>query len=51
MTILNKLQEIQLKLKVEKGQKNAFGGYNYRSAEDILEAIKPIQKNMELFSR
>ena len=43
MTILEKLQKIQLELKVHKGQKNKFGNYNYRSAEDILEAIKPIQ--------
>ena len=43
MTLLQKLQKIQLELKVHKGQKNKFGNYNYRSAEDILEAIKPIQ--------
>jgi len=43
MTLLEKLQKIQLELKVHKGQKNKFGNYNYRSAEDILEAIKPIQ--------
>ena len=41
MTVKEKLQSIQLELKVHKGQKNSFGGYNYRSAEDILEAIKP----------
>ena len=29
-------------LKAPKGQKNTFGKYNYRSAEDILEAVKPI---------
>lgn len=36
------LQEIQQKLKAPKGQRNNFGGYNYRSCEDILEALKPI---------
>lgn len=29
-------------LKVPKNQRNNFGGYNYRSAEDILEAVKPL---------
>lgn len=42
MNILQKLQAIQIELKVNKGQRNNFGKYNYRSAEDILEAIKPI---------
>jgi len=44
MTILEKLQFIQSELKAPKGQRNSFGKYNYRSAEDILEAIKPLQK-------
>jgi hypothetical protein len=38
----NILQEIQSELKAPKGQRNSFGNYNYRSAEDILEAVKPI---------
>lgn len=42
MSIHNKLMEIQHKLKVPKNQKNNFGGYNYRSCEDILEAVKPL---------
>jgi len=29
-------------LKAPKGQTNKFGGYRYRSAEDILEALKPL---------
>lgn len=37
-----KLVEIQRDLKVEKGQFNKFGGYSYRSKEDILEAVKPL---------
>jgi hypothetical protein len=36
------LSEIQNELKVPKGNFNAFGKYKYRSAEDILEAVKPI---------
>ena len=33
---------IQKELKAPKNQKNSFGGYNYRSCEDILEAVKPL---------
>lgn len=40
----NLLQEIQSELKAPKGQRNNFGNYNYRSAEDILEAVKPLLK-------
>lgn len=36
------LMAIQQELKVQKKQYNDFGGYYYRSAEDILEAAKPI---------
>jgi len=43
MTILEKLQRIQVELKVNKSQRNNFGKYNYRSAEDILEAVKPFE--------
>ena len=38
----NILVKIQNELKVPKGNTNTFGKYKYRSAEDILEAIKPI---------
>ena len=38
----NNLVIIQNELKVPKTNVNAFGKYKYRSAEDILEAIKPI---------
>jgi hypothetical protein len=40
----NVLMEIQSQLKVHKGQRNNFGKYNYRSCEDILEALKPLLK-------
>jgi len=36
------LIKIQSELKVPKGNFNSFGKYKYRSAEDILEAVKPI---------
>lgn len=36
------LLKIQSELKAPKGQKNAFGNYSYRSAEDILNAVKPL---------
>lgn len=38
------LLKIQQSLKVPKNQLNKFGGYNYRSAEDILEAAKKVLK-------
>lgn len=43
MSDLNKkLMKIQKELKAPKGQYNSFGKYRYRSAEDILEAVKPL---------
>lgn len=51
MSVLQKLQKIQNELKVHKGQRNSFGKYNYRSAEDILEAIKPLQKKYNVVFR
>nr|DAV83604.1 MAG TPA: ERF superfamily protein [Caudoviricetes sp.] len=42
--IFGVLQAIQSELVAPKGQYNSFGKYNYRSAEDILEALKPILK-------
>jgi signal recognition particle GTPase len=41
MSINEKLSKIQAGLKAKKSKFNSFGKYNYRSAEDILEAIKP----------
>lgn len=43
---MSKLLEIQHKLKAPKGQYNNFGKYKYRSCEDILEAVKPILKDV-----
>lgn len=39
---MDKLIAIQSELKAPKGQYNSFGKYKYRSAEDILEAVKPL---------
>jgi len=36
------LVKVQSQLKAPKNQRNNFGKYNYRSAEDILEAVKPL---------
>lgn len=36
------LTEIQKRLKAPKSNYNSFGKYNYRSCEDILEAVKPL---------
>ena len=44
MTLREKLSEIQNELKAPKGQYNKFGNFHYRSAEDILEAVKPLCK-------
>lgn len=38
---MKELIVIQSELKAPKGQYNSFGKYKYRSAEDILEAVKP----------
>jgi|Laugresu1bdmlbsd_1035121.scaffolds.fasta_scaffold04292_6 hypothetical protein len=42
MNIQSKLLAVQSDLKAPKGQFNSFGKYNYRSCEDILEAVKPL---------
>ena len=47
MTVYKKLIKVQQELKVPKNQRNTFGNYNYRSAEDILEALKPILAKYE----
>lgn len=38
----DKLLRIQQELKVPKAQYNSFGKYQYRSCEDIIEAVKPL---------
>ena len=46
MSVYKKLIEVQTRLKAPKNQYNSFGKYNYRSAEDILEAVKPLLKDV-----
>ena len=41
LNLNQKLAAIQANLKAKKSRYNGFGKYNYRAAEDILEAIKP----------
>ena len=47
MTVYKKLIKVQQELKAPKNQRNTFGNYNYRNAEDILEALKPILAKYE----
>lgn len=42
LSFYEKLSALITELKAPKGQRNNFGKYNYRSAEDILEAVKPL---------
>lgn len=41
-SVYGKLARVQAELKAPKNQTNKFGGYKYRSCEDILEAVKPL---------
>ena len=45
----HKIINIQQKLKAPKTQRNNFGNYNYRSCEDILEAVKPLLEENKCF--
>jgi hypothetical protein len=47
-TLIEKIAVIQQNLKAPKNQVNKFGGYNYRSCEDILEAVKPLLNGLVL---
>ena len=47
-TIYEKLLAVQNELKAPKDKKNTFGGYNYRSCEGILEAVKPLLQEQGL---
>ena len=48
MGVYEKLKTVQHQLKAPKGQKNDFGGYKYRSCEDIVEAVKPLLYSNQL---
>src|SRR5690554_4717696 len=47
--MFDKIIKIQSDLKAPKNQYNAFGKYNYRSCEDILEGLKPLLSREGLF--
>ena len=47
-TIYEKLLTVQNELKAPKDKRNNFGGYNYRSCEGILEAVKPLLQEQGL---
>ena len=46
--IFKELSRIQTSLAVKKGQKNDFGKYQYRNAEDILKAVKPLLNGLSI---
>ena len=46
--LIERLAVIQSRLHAPKNQKNEFGGYKYRSCEDILEAVKPLLDGLVL---
>lgn len=49
LSLSEKLNRIQVELKAPKDKLNKFGGYNYRSAESILEALKPLLKTYGVY--
>ena len=49
MTIHEKLSLIQKEFKANKSRYNSFGKYNFRSAEDILEALKPFNEKYKVY--
>ena len=46
---MKKLVKLQNELKVPKSKRNDFAGFDYRSAEDILKAIKPMCESYGLY--
>ena len=48
MTIHQKLSKIQQEFKSKKSRFNSFGKYYFRSAEDLLEGIKPFLKEYDV---
>lgn len=44
-----KLSKIQVEFKSNKSKFNSFGKYNFRSAEDILEALKPFNEKYGIY--
>ena len=48
LTLNQKLSLIQKEFKANKSKFNSFGKYNFRSAEDILEALKPFNEKYQV---
>jgi hypothetical protein len=48
VSFADKFNYIQQNLKAPKAQVNTFGGFNYRSCEDIVEALKPLLGDLVL---
>ena len=49
LSLHEKLSKIQVEFKAAKSKWNSFGKYNFRSAEDILEALKPFNKKYGVY--
>lgn len=49
LSLHEKLSRIQVKFKANKSKYNSFGKYNFRSAEDILEALKPFNEKYAVY--
>lgn len=49
LSLQEKLSKIQVEFKANKSRYNAFGKYNFRSAEDILEGLKPFNLKYGVF--
>ena len=49
MTLGEKLSLIQQEFKAKKSRYNSFGKYNFRSAEDILEGLKPFNSKYKVY--
>lgn len=49
LTLGQKLSKIQFEFKAQKSNYNSFGKYKFRSAEDILIALKPFNKKYDVF--
>lgn len=48
MSIAEKLMQMQTRIRVPKSRVNDFGNYKYRSAEDIMKALKPLEKELRV---
>jgi hypothetical protein len=49
MSLHKKLSRIQVEFKAAKSKFNSFGKYSFRSAEDILEALKPFNEKYDVY--